>query len=159
MPDDTTKKVLDRRRAMVAQDDSGRSDGIDPVESAELELVSTQMLKVILTSRDDADRKAIKEVADTTIDGVLARDLVNGRFEIINDDELQAILDDNQGQPKLTRPIDATVNPLRDYANDDQLSLVSTQALRKVLNDSDDDTEEPETAADESAGFNPYDAN
>lgn len=154
MPDDTTKKVLVNRRANGAPDDRGRSVLVDPEESPELELVSTQMLKVMLTSRDDTDRKAIKEVADTAIDGVLARDPVNGHFEIIDDNDLQAILDNNQGLPKLTRPADATLEPLRDYANENRLSLVSTHALRKVLNDGDKD--EPETAANKSAGFNPY---
>ena len=156
MSDDTTKKVLISRRVKVAQDDHGRSDWVDPVESAELELVSTQMLKVMLTSRDDADRQAIKEVADNATDGVLARDPANGEFAIIDEDELQAILDNNQDLPKLTRPADATLGPLRDYANDDQLSLVSAQALRKVLSDDDDDAEEPEMTPGESAGFNPY---
>jgi len=158
LADDTTKKVLVSRRVKVAQDDRGRSVWVDPVESAELELVSTQMLKVMLTSRDDADRQAIKEVADNATDGVLARDPANGEFEIIDEDELQAILDNNQGLPKLTRPADATLGPLRDYVNDDQLSLVSTQALRKVLSDDDDDAEDPEMTPDESAGFNPYDS-
>ncbi len=159
MPDDKPKKVLVNRRAKVAPDDHGRSVWVDPVESAELELVSTQMLKVMLTSRNDSDRKAIEEVADKAVEGVLARDPVNGQFEIIDDDELQVILDENQGLPKLTRPADATLEPLHDYADDDQLSLVSTQALRKVLSDGDEEKEDSELSSAESAGFNPYDAN
>lgn len=142
MSDDTTKKVLVSRRAKVAAEDRGRSVQVDPVESANLELVSTQMFKVMLSSRDDADRKAIKEVANHAVDGVLARNPANGQFEIIDDEELQAILDDDQGLPELTRPADATMEPLRDYANDDQMALVSTKALKKVLNDDDEDAEE-----------------
>lgn len=152
-----TKKVLVRRPAKVAADGHGRSVWIDPVESAQLELVSTQMLKVMLSSRDDADRKAIEEAADTSANGILARDPVNGQFEIIEDDELQAILNENQGLPKMSRPADATLEPIRDYVDEDHLSLVSTQALRKVLRNGDD--QETDSAAKAATGFDPYDAN
>lgn len=157
MSEDTPKKVLVRRPPRIAADGHGRSVWVDPVASAELELVSTQMLKVMLSSRDDAERKAIEEAADTAIDGVLARDPANGQFEIIEDDDLQAILDENQGLPKLSRPADATIEPIRDYVDNESLSLVSTQALRKVLND--DDGQDAETPLIEPTGFNPYDAN
>ena len=156
MPDNNLKKVLVSRRAKAASDNGDPSVRVDPAKSAELELVSTQMLKVILTSRDDADRTAIKAVADSATDGVLARDPANGQFEIIDEDELQAILDGNQGLPQLTRPADATLQPLRDYADNDKLSLVSAQALRTALHTDDD---EPQTATSESAEFSPYDAN
>lgn len=157
MSETTSKKVLVRRPRKIAADGHGRSVWVDPVESAELELVSTQMLKVMLSSRDDAERKAIEQAADTAVNGVLARDPANGQFEIIDDDELQAILSENQGLPEMSRPADATLEPIRDYVDEEHLSLVSTQALRKVL--SDDDTEQPEPAANDPAGFNPYDAN
>jgi hypothetical protein len=157
MSEDTPKKVLVRRPPRIASDGHGRSVWVDPVESAELELVSTQMLKVMLSSRDDGERKAIEAAADTSVNGVLARDPANGQFEIIEDDDLQAILDDNQGLPKLSRPADATLEPIRDYVDDESLSLVSTQALRKVLHD--DDSQGAETPTIEPAGFNPYDAN
>ncbi len=157
MSDTATKKVLVRRTPKIAPDGRGRSVWVDPVETAKLELVSTQMLKVMLSSQDDADRKAIEEAADTAVEGVLARDPANGQFEIIDDDDLQAILDENQGLPALSRPADATLEPLRDYANDDQLSLVSTQALRKVLGN--DDAEDAEMPTTEATGFDPYNAN
>jgi len=158
MSEDAPKKVLVNRPAKVAADGRGQSVWVDPVISAELELVSTQMLKVMLTSRDDTDRLAIEEAADTALEGVLARDPANGQFEIIENEELQAILNENQDLPKLSRPADVTIAPLHDYADDDQLSLVSTQALRRVLND-DSDEQETEPAENESRGFNPYDAN
>lgn len=157
MSDDAPKKVLVKRPRKVTTDGNGRSVWVDPIESAELELVSTQMLKQMLSSRDESDRQAIEEAADCAADGVLARDPSNGQFEIIKEEDLQAILDDNQGLPKLTRPADATLEPLRDYADDNQLSLVSTQALRKVLGD--DSKEEEKPAMAEPVGFNPYDSN
>ncbi len=158
MTDETPIKVLVNRPVKMAVDAHGRSVWVDPVESAELELVSTQMLKQMLSCRDESDRKAIEEAADTAIDGVLARDPVSGDFEIIDDDDLQAILNENQGLPKLTRPADATLEPLRDYVEEDQLSLVSTQALRMVLSDDGEDSLDSESAKTESLGFNPYDS-
>jgi len=154
MADRTPRKVLVKRPTRIREDGSGRSVWADPVESAELELVSTQMLKQILTSRDDTERKAIENIANVSADGVLARHPTTGGFEIIEDDELQVILDDNQGLPEVSRPADATLEPLRDYVDDEQLSLVSTQALRKVLNDDDVAEEEPLLNG---GGFNPYD--
>lgn len=157
MSRETANKVLVKRPSKVSTNEHGRTVWVDPVESAELELVSTQMLKVILSSRDTADREAIAEAANTAIDGVLARDPGNGQFEIIADEDLQAILDDNQGLPKLTRPADATLEPLRDYADDTELSLVSTQALRRVLGNDEDESDASPIATNEEAGFNPYD--
>jgi hypothetical protein len=157
MSDHDSGKVLVRRPSRISTDGRGRSVWADPVESAELELVSTQTLKVMLTSRDDSDREAIREAANTETEGVLVRDPSSGGFEIIDDDELQAILDVNQGLPKITRPADATLEPLRDYADDAALSLVSTHALRKVLHGDDDDSANDDHLPDDAAGFNPYD--
>jgi hypothetical protein len=153
MSDNTSRKVLVQRPCRIRTDGHGRSVWADSVESAEFELVSTQTLKQILTSRDDTDRKAIASAANTSTSGVLARNPASGSFEIIDDDELQVILDSNKGLPRISRPADATLEPLRDYAAEDQLSLVSTQALRKVLND-DESNDAPGTAG---GGFNPYD--
>ena len=127
------------------------------MESAQLELVSTQTLKQILSSNDVENRKAVKEAARSTGEGVLARDPATGYFEIIEEDELQAILDSEQDLPKLSRPSDVTVEPLHDYADWDHLSLVSTQALRRVLVD-DDEKEDAEPVEVDVGAFNPYDS-
>lgn len=158
MADNAPQKVLVPRPDKITSDGRGRSVWVDPIENAELELVSTQMLKQMLASRDASERAAIKQVADTAIEGVLARDPSNGQFEIIDDEDLKTILDENDGLPRMTRPADATLEPLKDYADDDRLSLVSTQALRRVLND-DDEEKESAPAKPESVGFNPYDSN
>jgi len=157
MSADTSGKVLVKRPSRIRTDGSGRSVWADPVESAELELVSTQMLKQILTSRDDTERKAIESAANTSANGVLARHPASGRFEVIDDEELQAILDNNKGLPEISRPADAMLKPLNDYVEDDKLSLVSTQALRKVLKHADDDKDDSDIAVDADGGFNPYD--
>jgi len=145
MTGDTPNKVLVRRPRA------------DPVESAKLELVSTQTLKQILSSSDQQNRKAIEEAANTATDGVLARDPATGYFEIIDDTDLQAILDTNSDLPKLTRPADVTLEPLHDYADDESMSLVTTMALRKVLAKGDDDSL-AETEVD-SSGMDPYNSN
>ena len=49
------------------------------------------------------------------------------------------------------------LKPLHDYVEDDKLSLVSTQALRKVLKHADDDKDDSDITVDSGGGFNPYD--
>lgn len=140
MSGDTPNKVLVRRRTKIKTDSRGQSERADPVENAELELVSTQTLKQILSSSDQQNRKGIEDAANTATDGVLARDPATGYFEIIDDADLQAILDTSSDLPKLTRPADVTVKPLHDYVDDECMSLVTTMALRNVLARSDDDS-------------------
>ena len=155
MSDENSAKVLVRRPSKIKTDGHGRSVWQDTVETAQLELVSTQILKQILSSNDAENREAVKEAAKTNSEGVLARDPVTGYFEIIEEDELQAILDSGQDLPKLSRPADVTLEPLRDYADSDHLSLVSTQALRRVLV-SDDENEESDELETDAGGYNPY---
>ena len=158
MSDEKFEKVLVRRPAQTAANDHGRAPGDDSVEGAELELVSTQMLKVMLTSRDATEREAIAGAANGSIEGVLARNPTRGSFEIIPDDELSEILATIDGLPKIDMPADATLEPLRDFADDDRLSLVSTRALRKVLdgNESEPAAKDSGLPLAESDSFNPY---
>lgn len=157
MSNDDSAKVLVRRPSKIKTDGHGRSVWADTVETAQLELVSTQVLKQILSSNDVENREAVKEAAKSTGEGVLARDPATGYFEIIEEDELQAILDSGQDLPKLSRPTDVTLEPLRDYADSDHLSLVSTQALRRVLV-SDDEDEEADALDVDAGEYNPYDS-
>ncbi|MCH8301672.1 MAG: hypothetical protein IH912_02870 [Proteobacteria bacterium] len=155
MSDDKSVRVLVRRPSKIKADGQVRSVPADSTENAVLELVSTQILKQILSSNDAKNRKAVEEAAKTTVEGVLARDPATGYFEIIEDDELQTIVDSGQDLPKLSRPEDVTVQPLHDYADNEHLSLVSLQALRRVLAD-DDEEQESEAAEVDAGGFNPY---
>ena len=160
MSDDAPAKVLIKRPSKIRSDGRGQSVWADPVESAELELVSTQTLKQILASSDDKNRQSIADLATTAGDGVLVRDPATGMFKIIDDEELQQILANDDSLPKLSRPSDVTLEPLHDYSDDDHLSLVSTQALRRILpgadSDEDDAGDKEEGAID--TGFNPYDS-
>jgi hypothetical protein len=140
-------------RVLVRRPQAGAKSG----DSAELELVSTQMLKQILSSNDVENRKAVGVAAKTVGEGVLARDPATGFFEIIDEDELQAIVDSGQDLPKLSRPSDVTAEPLHDYADNEHLSLVSVQALRQVIVDDEEPDDEPEST-DDAGEFNPYQA-
>ncbi len=157
MADNGSRKILVKRPGRVTTDGHGCAVWADSVESAELELVSTQMLKVMLTSKNQQDREAIEAAASGSGEGVLARNPENGGFEIISDEDLEKILAANDDLPTISKPADATLEPLKDYVDDEQLALVSTQALRRVL----DDDAEPATGSgdleDAGGGFNPYD--
>jgi hypothetical protein len=146
-----------RRPPRVRTDGQGRSvwdEPIDPVD--ELELVSTQALRIILDSDDKKARKAISDAVSNASDGVLARNPTSGTFEVIEDDELQKILDSTTDLPPMSRPADVTLEPVNQDTGD-ELSLVSTQALRKLLG-----TEPPKsevgkkTKRDSGGGFDPY---
>ena len=154
MTDKKSARILVRRPSIRAADRGDDSVRADPAEGAELELVSTQMLMQILASSDKEDRKAVKDVASGGVEGVLARDLTTGYFEILDDDELQAILDENKQLPKLSRPSDVTLEPLHDYADSEHLSLVSTQVLRQVLGSEDEKDQAPAIGVDVRC-FNP----
>ncbi len=144
MSDDKSVRFLVRRPPRNRTDASAN----------ELELVSTQMLKQILSSNDVENQKAVGDAAKTTVDGVLARDPATGYFEIIDEDELQEIVESGQELPKLSRPADVTAEPLHDYADYQHLSLVSVQALRRVFDDDSDETPEADEVDD--GDFNPY---
>ena len=155
MADNESRKILVKRPRRITTDGDDRSVWADPVESADLELVSTQMLKVMLTSKNQQDRAGIEAAAAGSGEGVLARNPANGGFEIISDEELEEILAANDDLPRISKPADATLMPLKDYADDENLSLVSSQALRRVLDD-DDVAAGVEHTEDADGGFNPY---
>lgn len=135
----------------------GRSGRPRPAEKVELELVTTQALNLLLASRNEIEKKAIEDIANTGEQGVLARDPQAGKFEIIDDADLQAILEDNDDLPKISRPSDATLVPLNESSGsaEHELSLVSTQALRQALGKPPQDDTEPETPQ-RNASYDPY---
>jgi hypothetical protein len=161
MNDRKPEKYLIQRRKKVRTDGRGRSVWADPVESAELELVSTLALKKILKTDDEKSRKAIETIAKKGDDGVLARDPASGEFEIVSDEELRSIIADNEGLSPVARPSEVTLETLNEHDDreGDELSLVSTQALRRILRpgtEETDDSGESATDKDESGGVDPY---
>jgi len=158
MAEDYAPTIRIRRPVKVTTDERGRTVWAEAVETAQLELVSTAMLKKILTSSDDDIRTAMERVVSRNEEGVLARDPATGLFEIISDADLQAILRDNDELPRTARPPDVTLEPASSTEADsgDELSLVSTQALRKILH-KDSPTPVPKKK-DKGGGFDPYDS-
>lgn len=147
--DDYTATIRIRRPSKVTTDDRGRTVWAGDIQEAELELVSTAELKQILESSDPASRSAIEQVASGKADGVLARDPATGLFEIISDSDLQAALaKDSRAAPKAAGGLE----PAKDQPGED-LSLVSTQVLRKVLKE---DNTPGAPKKDPGGGFDPY---
>lgn len=153
MSDDHTKTVRIQRPSRVAPDARGRSVWVGKVETVELELVSTQALKKILQTADGKTQVEIRELAKSRKDGVLARDTATGHYQIVSEAELKAIAESEgppasaaANKPKASATVVAA--PLSDKSRlaAAELSLVSTQILRKVVD-----------KKDRGGGFNPYD--
>lgn len=160
MDDKLTQTVRIMRPSRVTTDDRGRTVWEGPVEETELELVSTQMLQSLLDSGDKQRRRQLEDAAKSK-DGVLARNLTSGSFEIIDDDDLKAALASADATPGKVRAADVTLEPVakKPGDTDEELSLVSTMALRKILGH-----EVPEATDDDpgdgpafrGGGFDPY---
>jgi len=153
MSGDFTKTVRIKRNSRVAPDDRGRNVWVGKVETVELELVSTMALKKILQTADCKTQAEIRELAKSNKDGVLARDTATGHYQIVSEAELKAIAV-AEGVPRPVvgdqpkRSSEVVAAPLTDKVRlaAAELSLVSTQILRKVVD-----------KKDSSRGFNPYD--
>jgi hypothetical protein len=163
MAEDYVPTIRIRRPAKVTTDDRGRTVWADTVVTAELELVSTSELQKILASSDDDTRCAIERIVTGEEAGVLARDLATGLFEIISDADLQAILDadlqailaENGNRPMTYRTRDVKLERSGSKAANagDELSLFSTQVLRKVLATETPKKTQPKVKG---GGFDPY---
>lgn len=154
-----TQTVRIVRPARVRTDERGQTVWDGPVEETELELVSTAALRAMLDS-GDAEHKRRLRAAAATKDGILARNPASGSFEIIDDEDLKAALAHADGTPDAVRAADVTLEPLAAKADTgaEELSLVSTQALRRMLGHEE---KQPATAARDRArspggGFDPY---
>ena len=154
MDDELKQTVRLIRRSKVSTDDRGRSVWSEPVEDAELELVSTQMLERLLVTDDEGRREKLKEAAETR-DGILARNTTTNGFEIIDDDDLEAALSSASGDAGPPRVADVIYEPVVTPEEGEELSLVSTQMLRRMLGEEEEDNTEGDDPA-EPGGFDPY---
>lgn len=164
MTQDFVKTVTIRKPEKVTTDDRGRTVWAGKIESVELELVSTTALQKILQSEDGKTRTEIRRLVEGRKDGVLAKDPATGVFQIVSNEDLQAALEQAGGTPPAQRVADVTAPPITDQANQaaEELSLVSTQVLRKVLTpEGKTEYEQPKKVGkkDKFGGFNPYDNN
>ncbi len=155
MGDQFKETVRIVRKDKVMTDERGRTVWNVPVEEVELELVSTEMLKTLIDSGDAEQRRGLEDAARGK-EGVLAQSPTGGTFEIIDDDDLKAALEGAGGVSDTVDAAEFREESLMDRADigDEELSLVSTQMLKVMLEIDEDDGEDAENA---DTGFNPYD--
>lgn len=152
MTDELKKTVKITRKPKVTTDDRGRTVWVDTVITANLELVSTQMLKQIIDADDIETREQLRDIAEGK-DGLLAHDIDKGRFEIISAEELQHILDGTDMEPGSKLVGRVTDVALAETVNEEEeLELVSTQMLRKIILAED----ENQAGEPDQSGFDPY---
>ena len=162
-PKDHTKTVMIRKVDKVAPDHRGRSVWLGKIEPVELELVSTTRLEKILKTEGGETRSEIQKLAAGRKNGVLARDAATGHFRILSDNDLRkAATAPPADGPK--RSGVTTGAPLTETTRmkAEELSLVSTQFLRKVVKPdgkTEFETPKPSAKKDKFGGFNPYDNN
>ena len=164
MSDDFTKTVRIKRQSRVAPDDRGRNVWVGRVETVELELISTTALEKVLKTGDGKAQTEIRKLAKSRKDGVLARDTATGHYQIVSDADLKSFVsaDGTNAQDKPKRAAEVVAEPLSDKARSaaDELSLVSTQILRKVVKeDAKAEAIKLSGKKDKFGGFNPYDNN
>jgi hypothetical protein len=161
MSKDHTRTVRIRKVDKVAPDPRGRSVWLGKVEPVELELVSTGALEKILKSEGGQTVSEIRKLAAGRKDGVLARDAATGHFRILSDAELRKAASAPPGEgPKRSGVVKAEPIDESTRRKADELSLVSTQILRKVVQPGNDAPKsKPAGRKDKFGGFNPYDNN
>jgi hypothetical protein len=162
---DHTKTLQIHKIDKVAPDTRGRSVWLGEVEPVELELVSTTALEKILKTEGGQTRTEIRRLAAGRKNGVLARDTATGHFRILSDADLRkaATAPPAEG-PKRSGVTTGAALTDTTRKKADELSLVSTQILRKVVKpDSKSEIEaaksKPAGKKDKFGGFNPYDNN
>lgn len=156
MSDQLDKTVRIVRGSKVGVDERGRTVWLDPVKDVELELVSTAMLKRVLDSGDEVAKQQIRETAAGK-DGLLAHDPEKDRFEIIDDDELQELLASAPQGMDAIKAADV-ISPAAENQVDaeDELSLVSTQMLRQLLDPAADLPDGTDDLPSGGGDFDPY---
>ena len=163
MSKDPTKTVQIRKVEKVAPGLQGRSVWLGKIEPVELELVSTTALEKIMKTEGGKTRSEIQKLAAGRKNGVLARDTATGHFRILSDADLKKAATSPPGEgPKRATEVTGAALTETTRKKADELSLVSTQILRKVVKP-DGKTEvvasKPASKKDKFGGFNPYDNN
>jgi hypothetical protein len=161
MSKDHTKTVRIRKVDKVAPDLRGRSVWLGKVEPVELELVSTGALEKILKSEGGRTVSEIRKLAAGRKDGVLARDTATGHFRILSEADLRKAAGAPPGEgPKRGNLVKAEPIDESTRRKADELSLVSTQILRKIVPPEEDAAKKKSAGRkDRFGGFNPYDNN
>ena len=155
MSDELKATVRIQRPAKTQADGRGQSVCAEAAETVDIELFSTVALRKILASKDEAAIKAIEDAAESGDQGVLARNIATGLFEMVDDADLRAALDNDISPPKQEGGTDITYEPAYNSKKSiDNMTLVATQALRKILGK--EEKEEPVVADTVESGCDPY---
>ena len=156
MSDELDKTIKIQRHAKVGTDSRGRTVWTKPVDTVELELVSTMMLEQLLEEGAEEHAGRMRELAETG-NGVLARNTSNDEFEIVRDDELEAALQAANREDAGKASPEFTLERVDETDDAEELSLVTTQVLRRMLSgDQDSDADDSDSSGDP-GGYNPYD--
>ncbi len=157
MSDDLKNTIRLVRKNKCITDDRGRTVWNVPIENTELELVSTERLEEMIRTDGERAKERIARAAQKK-DGILAHNPADNRFQIIDDDDLMAALDSAADISEREVSLASEDEPTFDDTDSgaEELSLVSTQMLKQLL-DVEDDTEDEAPPAE--SGFNPYDHN
>ncbi|MEM6638737.1 MAG: hypothetical protein AAF610_02450 [Pseudomonadota bacterium] len=134
MDNDITATVRLIRQPKVKSNAVGGTvwnETVDEVESAELELVSTQMLQVMILDDEKARRQQLADLKSSE-DGLLAHNRRKDTFEVVPRKDYQSAME-QRSQPKPAAKPSPYVAKQVSSDIDDQ-SLVSTQVIRKLLN-------------------------
>jgi hypothetical protein len=149
------KQTVRLLRPASASSGEGGPSADGPVEETELELVSTAMLRAMLDSGNADHQRRLREAAAGK-QGVLAKNLGSGNFEIIDDEDLKTAL----AAAATDRAAKVSAKPLLERADkgDEKLSLVSTQALRQMLGQVEKEPAKKDKATPKTpgGGFDPY---
>ena len=156
MSEELDRTVKIQRHAKVGTDSRGRTVWTKPVEPVELELVSTMMLENLIESADESHKQRMRELADGQ-EGVLARDTSNNEFEIVRDDELEAALQAANRETTGKVPAGFTLERVDESDSVEELSLVTTQVLRKMIGGEPETDSDDLDLSDDAGGYNPYD--
>lgn len=163
MSDEELKQTIKLQiNKKVGTDSRGRTVWTKPVEPTEFELVSTVMLQRILDSDDEVRKQHLRDAAMGE-DGVLAQDTSSNRFAIVSDEDLRVALAAANEESGKARPADVMYEPEEGPSGVEELSLVTTQVLRKMLGKpdlaarSESDRKAKPAKRDSQGGYNPYD--
>ena len=131
------------RPSKVHTDQRGRTVWSGAPGTGKFELVSTEVLQSILDSGDEDARNVFKEVAKTGDPGVLARNNETGKFQLLDPDVLDALAEgDGEADAKLGFAGAEAEEPLKDFHEDVEFELVSTQKLQLMLAKDDPNTDD-----------------
>jgi len=146
--------VVIRRPTKIKTDKRGRTVWTGAVDETEFDLMSSQDLKLALQAADDADRESIRAIAESGKNGVVARERGTGLYHLISEDELQELMDNDAALSATIRGQEMAPESA-DGDSEEELALVSTQALRRMLDPIE--VEDALVVSDDNPGFDPYD--